>query len=191
MYSYIAGYEFKQRVSAIVEGLVSLRTNLEREKRSITAAWAKREKFQDLIMIGVAGLCGDLYGILGKALVEIDGLEAPQLVALAADCGEGPVIGVRATVPLWPAPSIQQLSWTGDSAAPFRSHGWKPNSLKTDNLRLSPHRDTGVFRLQHYHASARYPEIARPRCPAIAFGGRARSRGQTERTTGHTRREPC
>jgi hypothetical protein len=90
MYSYIAGHEFKQRVSAIVEGLVSLRANLEREKRSITAAWAKREKFQDLIMIGVAGLYGDLYGILGKALVEIEGLEAPQLVASTSESGDSP-----------------------------------------------------------------------------------------------------
>jgi hypothetical protein len=90
MYSYVTGHEFKQRISAIVEGLVSLRENLEREKRTVTAAWAKREKFQDLIMIGVAGLYGDLHGILGKALVEIEGLEAPQLAASTAESGDSP-----------------------------------------------------------------------------------------------------
>jgi hypothetical protein len=41
-------------------------------------------------MIGVAGLYGDLHGILGKALVEIDGLEAPQLVASTAESGDVP-----------------------------------------------------------------------------------------------------
>lgn len=90
MYSYITGHEFKQRVSGIVEGLVSLRANLEREKRSVTAAWAKREKCQDLIMVGVAGLYGDLHGILGKALAEVDGLEAPLLVAATSELGDSP-----------------------------------------------------------------------------------------------------
>lgn len=85
MYSYITGQDFKQRVSATVEGYASLRADLEREKRSVTAAWAKREKYHDLIMIGTAGLYGDLYGILGKSMPEIEGLEAPQLPAPAGN----------------------------------------------------------------------------------------------------------
>jgi hypothetical protein len=79
MYSYVTAQDFKHMVSSIMEGYVSLRTDLEREKRSVTAAWAKREKFHDLVMMGTAGLYGDLHGILGKSMPEIEGLEAPQL----------------------------------------------------------------------------------------------------------------
>jgi hypothetical protein len=80
MYSYITGHDFKQRVAAIVEAYVGLRTDLEREKRSLTAFWAKRAKSLDLVLIGTAGLYGDLNGILGKSMPEIEGLEPPQLV---------------------------------------------------------------------------------------------------------------
>ena len=91
MYSYITGHDFKQRVGAIVEGFVSLRADLEREKRSVTAAWAKREKFQDLIMCGTAGMYGDLYGILGKSMPEIEGLESPQPALPLANDGATPL----------------------------------------------------------------------------------------------------
>jgi len=81
MYSYITGQDFKRRVSATVEGYMTLHTDLEREKRSVTAAWARREKAHELILVGTAGLYGDLQGILGKSMPEIEGLEASQIEA--------------------------------------------------------------------------------------------------------------
>jgi hypothetical protein len=58
-----------------------LRTDLEREKLSVTTAWARREKAHELILSGMAGLYGDLHGILGKSMPEIEGLEASQIEA--------------------------------------------------------------------------------------------------------------
>jgi hypothetical protein len=79
MFNYITGHDFKQRVAAIVEAYVALRAALEREKRSVTASWAKREKSLDLVLIGTAGLYGDLNGIVGNSMPEIEGLEPHQL----------------------------------------------------------------------------------------------------------------
>jgi hypothetical protein len=79
MYSYVTGQDFKHRVSSIVEAYVALREDLDREKRSVTTAWARRAKSHDLIMLGAAGMYGDLQGILGKTMPEIEGLEAQDL----------------------------------------------------------------------------------------------------------------
>jgi hypothetical protein len=79
VYGYVSGEDFKQRVSSIMEGYVSLRSDLERERRSVTAAWAKREKSHDLVLMGTAGIYGDLHGILGKTLPLIEELEDPEL----------------------------------------------------------------------------------------------------------------
>lgn len=81
MYTYVTGQEFKQRVSSILEGYTALAADLEREKRSVTTAWARREKFHELVLGGTAGMYGDLHGILGKSMPEVQGLERPQLEA--------------------------------------------------------------------------------------------------------------
>jgi len=79
MYSYVTGQDFKHRVSSIVEAYVTLQEDMEREKRSVTAAWARRGRSHELIMLGAAGMYGDLQGILGKTMPEIEGLEAQDL----------------------------------------------------------------------------------------------------------------
>jgi len=79
IYSYITGQDFKHRVCSIVEAYVTLQEDLERERRSVTAAWARRGRSHDQIMLGVAGMYGDLHGIIGKSMPEIESLEAVQL----------------------------------------------------------------------------------------------------------------
>ena len=79
MYSYVTGQNFKHRVSAIVEAYVKLQEDLDREKRSVTAAWARRVRSHELILLGAAGMYGDLQGILGKTMPQIEGLEALHL----------------------------------------------------------------------------------------------------------------
>jgi hypothetical protein len=88
MYIYITGQEFKRRVSTILEGYTSLCSELEREKRSVTAAWARRQKCHELVLGGTAGLYGDLHGILGESMPEVQGLERPQPEALPPAPGE-------------------------------------------------------------------------------------------------------
>jgi hypothetical protein len=48
----------------------------------MTRLWAKREEQIRGVIDSTAGMCGDLQGIAGKNLNEIEGLEIAMLTAL-------------------------------------------------------------------------------------------------------------
>ena len=75
IYGYLTGPRFRQRVQAIVEAFSSIREDLDREKKVITRQWAKREEQIDRVMQATVGMYGDLQGIAGRTLQEIEGLE--------------------------------------------------------------------------------------------------------------------
>ena len=75
VYGYLTGPRFCQRVQAIVEAFSSMKEDLDREKKTITRQWAKREEQIDRVMQATVGMYGDLQGIAGKTLQEIEGLE--------------------------------------------------------------------------------------------------------------------
>ncbi len=75
VYGYLTGPRFRQRVQAIVEAFSSMKEDLEREKKAITRQWAKREEQIDRVMQATVGMYGDLQGIAGKTLPEVEGLE--------------------------------------------------------------------------------------------------------------------
>ena len=75
VYGYLTGPRFRQRVQAIVEAFSSMKEDLDREKKAITRQWAKREEQIDRVMQATVGMYGDLQGIAGKTLQEIEGLE--------------------------------------------------------------------------------------------------------------------
>ena len=75
VYSYLTGPRFRQRVQALVEAFSSMKEDLDRERKAITRQWAKREEQIDRVMQATVGMYGDLQGIAGKTLQEIEGLE--------------------------------------------------------------------------------------------------------------------
>ncbi len=79
VYQYLTGPRFRQRVQAIVEAFSSMQEDLDREKKLITKQWAKREEQIERVMQATVGMYGDLQGIAGKTLQEIDGLELKAL----------------------------------------------------------------------------------------------------------------
>jgi len=85
VYQYLTGPRFRQRVQAIVEAFSSMQEDLDKEKKAITKQWAKREEQIERVMKATVGMYGDLQGIAGKTLKEIEGLE---LLALAAPNSE-------------------------------------------------------------------------------------------------------
>jgi hypothetical protein len=85
VYQYLTGTRFRQRVQAIVEAFSSMQEDLAREKRALTKQWAKREQQIEQVMQATVGMYGDLQGIAGKTLQEIEGLEVRALEALDAD----------------------------------------------------------------------------------------------------------
>jgi hypothetical protein len=88
VYQYLTGPRFRQRVQAIVEAFSSMREDLDREKKAITRQWAKREEQIDRVMLATVGMYGDLQGIAGKTLQEIEGLEFQGMLESPADENE-------------------------------------------------------------------------------------------------------
>jgi hypothetical protein len=79
VYQYLMGPRFRQRVQAIVEGFSSMQQDLDKERKVMTKQWAKREEQIDRVMQATVGMYGDLQGIAGKTLQEIEGLELKAL----------------------------------------------------------------------------------------------------------------
>jgi len=79
VYGYLTGPRFRQRVQAIVEAFSSMQEDLDHEKKAITKQWAKREEQILRVMQGTVGMYGDLQGIAGKTLQEIEGLTLSAL----------------------------------------------------------------------------------------------------------------
>ena len=79
VYQYLTGPRFKQRVEAIVEAFSSMQDDLDKERKVIMKQWAKRQEQIERVMGATVGMYGDLQGIAGKSLQEIDGLELTAL----------------------------------------------------------------------------------------------------------------
>ena len=75
LYTYLTGVEFRQRVSAVIEAFAMMRGDLEKERRGLTRAWAKREKHINAVVENMAGMIGDVQAISGNALQDIPALE--------------------------------------------------------------------------------------------------------------------
>jgi len=85
VYQYLTGSGFRHRVEAIVEKFSDMQSDLDRERKTMTRLWAKREEQIRGVIGATAGMYGDLQGIAGKTLLEIDGLDIPLLNAPKSD----------------------------------------------------------------------------------------------------------
>lgn len=81
IYQYLTGPRFRHRVEAIVEAFSTMQEDLDKERKAIMKQWAKREEQIERVMGATVGMYGDLQGIAGKSLQEIEGLEFPALEA--------------------------------------------------------------------------------------------------------------
>jgi hypothetical protein len=88
VYQYLTGPRFRHRVEAIVEKFSDMQADLDRERKTMTRLWAKRDQQIRGVIASTAGMYGDLQGIAGKTLQEIDGLEIPLLDAPKFDADE-------------------------------------------------------------------------------------------------------
>jgi hypothetical protein len=97
VYQYLTGPKFKQRVTAIVEAWKSMKEDLDKEKKVIQKQWDKRAAQIDRVTDATIGMYGDLQGIAGKSIQEIDDLEFQALEDRAAptsDVGTS-ILGVK------------------------------------------------------------------------------------------------
>jgi hypothetical protein len=79
VYQYLTGPRFRHRIEAIVEKFSDMQSDLERERKTMTRLWAKREEQIRGVIDSTAGMYGDLQGIAGRTLQEIEGLDIPLL----------------------------------------------------------------------------------------------------------------
>lgn len=89
VYQYLTGPRFRHRVEAIVEAFSTMQNDLDRERKAIMKQWAKREVQIDRVMQATVGMYGDLQGIAGKTLQEIEGLDLLALEGPEDDAGQG------------------------------------------------------------------------------------------------------
>ena len=62
-----------------MEKVIRDNEDLEKERKTMTKLWAKREEQIRCAVESTAGMYGDLQGIAGKSLLEIEGLEIKLL----------------------------------------------------------------------------------------------------------------
>jgi hypothetical protein len=85
VYQYLTGPRFRHRVEAIVEKFSDMQADLDKERKTMTRGWAKREEQIRGVIESTAGMYGDLQGIAGRTLQEIEGLDMPLLEAAKPD----------------------------------------------------------------------------------------------------------
>lgn len=81
LYDYLTGPRFAHRVRAIVEHFTEMEEDLRREQRLMNKQWAKREQQIRSIMQTTAGMYGDVQGIAGQSVQEVEGLSIDLLSA--------------------------------------------------------------------------------------------------------------
>ena len=75
IYDYLTGTQFKQRVDAIVERFEDMQDNLRKERVFMEKQWALRAKQIDLVISSTVGMHGDLQGIAGRSMPEIESVQ--------------------------------------------------------------------------------------------------------------------
>lgn len=86
VYKYLTGSKFRHRVEAIVEKFSEMQADLDRERKAMTRLWAKREAQIHGVIESTVGMYGDLQGIAGAALQEIDALAVPLIESRTGTC---------------------------------------------------------------------------------------------------------
>jgi len=79
LYEYLSGPEFRQQIEGIVEAFVSMKKDLDAEKRAMEKIWGKREKQIERVVKNTGRMYGSLQGIVGSTLPELESLELKAL----------------------------------------------------------------------------------------------------------------
>ena len=85
VYQYLTGPRFRHRIDAIVEKFTDMQSDLDRERKMMMRMWAKREEQLKGVLDSTAGLYGDLQGIAGRAMADIESLDVLMIESTSAD----------------------------------------------------------------------------------------------------------
>ncbi len=80
VYNYFLSSEFQQRVSTISEAFSAMKLDLDNEKKVMAKIWSKREKEIERVVTNTVSMHGELQGLIGTALPQVDSLEPDSLL---------------------------------------------------------------------------------------------------------------
>lgn len=75
LYLYINGHEFRQELEAIIESYISMKKELEREKRAFESIWKNREEQIEKVFKSTARIYGTISGKVGSEFPQLKGLD--------------------------------------------------------------------------------------------------------------------
>ena len=91
LYQYLTDTSFRHRFEAQVEVITQMRMDFDTEQKTMMRLWKKKEMQLKRMTKNLAGMYGELQGILGSSLPTIQGLdndrllEAPELNKITDD----------------------------------------------------------------------------------------------------------
>jgi hypothetical protein len=75
LYTYLTGTEFRQQIETIVEGFMSMKNCISKERIQMEKIWKEREKQLERVLISTSGMYGSIKGIAGSSIGNIPLLE--------------------------------------------------------------------------------------------------------------------
>lgn len=87
LFEYVTGQEFNLRVRAIADAYIQMQQDLESEKRAFYRQWKKREKQIARVLDNIAGMHGELEGMVGPHTA-LPAVETLSLEHISADDGD-------------------------------------------------------------------------------------------------------
>ncbi len=71
LYDFLTGNEFRGQMEAIVEGFMSIKNGIGRERIQMEKIWKEREKQLEKVLINTSGMYGSVKGIAGASVADI------------------------------------------------------------------------------------------------------------------------
>lgn len=71
LYDYLTGNEFRGQMEAIMEGFMSLRNGITKERVQMEKIWKEREKQLEKVLLNTSGLFGSVKGIAGASIADL------------------------------------------------------------------------------------------------------------------------
>lgn len=83
LYDYLTGNEFRGQMEAVVEGFLSIKNGINKERLQMEKIWKEREKQLEKVLLSTSGLYGSIKGIAGASVADIpllDGSDESELL---------------------------------------------------------------------------------------------------------------
>ncbi len=71
LYNYLTGNEFRGQMEAIVEGFMSMKHSITKERIQMEKLWKEREKQLEKVLLSTSGMYGSVKGIAGASVGDI------------------------------------------------------------------------------------------------------------------------